>query len=425
MHLNPTEFLENAAQPLAIFFVTVATINLVASLVGLARRRWCWSVWLLASAGFGWLSWAAYQGAPRILLEMFRNAVDAAFTPVTFTLGCFAMLAILYWKRRFFVRPMVAFTVLNLSLLLLGLSLTDPDFAAIAMKPDNVPIVAMVFLLGFFVWVGGYQAVRNDDRRKEGLPCEEATCDGKTLAWPELVYIELICILLVTALLIVWSILLVAPLEEPANPVVTPNPSKAPWYFLGLQEMLVYSDPWNVGVVVPCLIIIGLMAIPYLDPNRNGNGYYTIDERPFAFKTFMFGMFGLWIMLILLGTFFRGPNWTFFGPYQFRDPHLLIPAHNIKLSEYFWNRLLDRETPTSLWLRELPGLIILGIYFLGIPLLGSFTFMRRMRRAMGWIRYAIMMFLLLAMFTLPLKMFLQWTMHISYLVSFPEFYLNF
>ena len=78
-----------------------------------------------------------------------------------------------------------------------------------------------------------------------------------------------------SSLLLVWSLLVDAPLEEPANPTRTPNPSKAPWYFLGLQEMLVFFDPWHAGVVLPSFIIIGLMVIPYIDINPKGNGYYT------------------------------------------------------------------------------------------------------------------------------------------------------
>ena len=80
----------------------------------------------------------------------------------------------------------------------------------------------------------------------------------------------------------VWSITLNAPLEEPANPNLTMNPSKAPWYFLGLQEMLVYFDPWIAGVVMPTLIIVGLMVIPYIDTNPLGSGYYTWKQRKFS-----------------------------------------------------------------------------------------------------------------------------------------------
>ena len=82
--------------------------------------------------------------------------------------------------------------------------------------------------------------------------------------WPYLVRKEFLAVIIITIILMVWSITLDAPLEEPSVPTMTPNPAKAPWYFLGLQEMLVYFDPWIAGVIFPTFIIMGLMAIPYI-----------------------------------------------------------------------------------------------------------------------------------------------------------------
>ena len=213
------------------------------------------------------------------------------------TLGAFALMAAGYFARRWLVRPGVAFSILNGTVLLFGLSLVDPDFAAVATKPDNVAIVGMVFLLGFFTWLGTAQAVENDRRLAAGNTPEEKEYAEKVLVWPDLVYIELIAMVILSVILIVWSVALRAPLEEPANPVVTPNPSKAPWYFLGLQEMLVFFDASIAGVILPALIILGLMAIPYLDTNKEGSGYYTINQRKFAYLTFQFGFLVLWFVL--------------------------------------------------------------------------------------------------------------------------------
>jgi len=124
---------------------------------------------------------------------------------------------------------------------------------------------------------------------------------------------------MVTVLLMVWSLTLSAPLEEPSNPNVTMNPAKAPWYFLGLQEMLVYFDPWMAGVVMPTLIIVGLMAIPYIDANPLGNGYYTYKQRKYAIWTFLIGFIGLWVAMITIGTFIRGPGWMWFWPTEVWD----------------------------------------------------------------------------------------------------------
>jgi len=142
-------------------------------------------------------------------------------------------------------------------LLFFVFGLTDANFVKIVTKPDNVPIVALIFLINFFVWFAMKQAWENDARIAAGKPPQEAEdSKEKVLVWPDLVYIEFIAIILCTVLLTVWSIVLQAPIEEAANPTVSPNPSKAPWYFLGLQEMLVYFDPWIAGVVFPTVMTI-------------------------------------------------------------------------------------------------------------------------------------------------------------------------
>src|SRR3569623_2161935 len=258
----------------------------------------------------------------------------------------------------------------------MGLSMTDPSFAAIVAMLENVAIVGVVYLLGFFTWLATYKAVQNDDRISQGLPPLEKVDDEKVLVWPALVYTALICMIALTALLLVWGIALQAPLEEPASSVKTPNPSKAPWYFLGLQEMLVYYDPWYAGVVLPSMIVAGLMAIPYIDFNKAGNGYYTIDQRKFAYVMFNFGFLVLWVTLIVMGTFLRGPNWNFFGPYETWDAHKVEALNNQDLSEIFWIQLAGFPTRPRApegsseqvkvgynLLKELPGILLVIGYF--------------------------------------------------------------
>ena len=111
--------------------------------------------------------------------------------------------------------------------------------------------------------------------------------------------------------------------------------------------MLVYYDPWLAGVVLPSLVIVGLMAIPYIDRNTKGAGYYTLKERPFAITIFLFGFIVLWVTLIIIGTFLRGPNWNFYGPYEFWDPHKLMPLTNVQLSEFVWARWLGGRASSS------------------------------------------------------------------------------
>ncbi len=441
MYGNGSQSIESLTTAAAGLYLTAGVVNVAAAVHVWrrgSRRRWA-VAWLVVAGGFATLAWLTFGGSPLVVMpEAVKRTLDAALGPATFSLACFAALLALYWGRRFFVRPAVAWAGLNGSLLFLGLSLTDAEFAAIVGKPDNVPIVAMVYLLGFFTWLAAAQAVENDRKAQQGSAPSEKQLGGKVFVWPDLVYTELICMVLVTVVLLVWSLALKAPLEQPANPVVTPNPSKAPWYFLGLQELLIYSDAWNVGIVVPCLIVLGLMAVPYLDVNPRGSGYYTIRQRRFAYLVFQFGFLQLWVLLILIGTFMRGPNWSFFGLYEVRDPHKLEVLQNVKLSECFWETIVGREQVPEVpadgrafvrlahiaW-REIAGLVLMGLYFVGLPPLLGRTALRGLRQQVGLGRYTLMVLLLLMMATLPLKMFLRWAFNLSYVVSIPEYLLNF
>ncbi len=437
MHHSAHEFLSIVAGPIGCLYAIAAGLNAIAAVRALREKSRMPALWALFALALGWAAVRSFDGQPPALPQWGKDSVNAWLGPVSFTLGSFLLLAILYARRQFFVRTAVAWTIFNLALSLFCLSLTDPSFATIVSKGDNVPIVAMVFLLGYFVWLGARRAVENDRRAAEGLPPVEKELSDPVLVWPDLVYIELICMVLVTAGLIAWSLLLQAPLEEPANPVVTPNPAKAPWYFLGLQEMLVFFDASIAGVTLPVLIILGLCAIPYLDVNPRGNGYYTIAERKFAYVVFQFGFLQLWVFLILIGTFLRGPGWAFFGPYEAHDPYKVDALSNISLSRCVCDVWLgigmpkvdpaagfSRRLATILW-RESVGLTVLAVYFLGLPVVLARTWLATYRSAMGRGRYWIMALLLLMMLLLPVKMLLRWTTGLSFIVSIPEYYLNF
>ena len=366
-----------------------------------------------------------------------RDFVNASTGPVVYSAGSTILFFVMYWGRRYFVNPTFAWSLLNVALLVMGMSMFDENFFAIVAKPDNVPIVALVFLLGFFTWLSAHRAVQNDERRKQGLPPLEKLDDEKILVWPDLVYTELICMIVVTAILIFWGIALEAPLEEAGSLVKTPNPSKAPWYFLGLQEMLVYYDPWMAGVVLPSLVVVGLAAIPYMDFNKAGSGYYTIDERKFAYLIFQFGFLVMWVTLIILGTFLRGPNWNFFGPYEFWDAHKVQALNNVNLSQYFWISGLGTSLPKAsansgfiidisyILLREAPGILLVLGYFVVLPPVMAITFLRKFYVRMGFIRFMLMTNLLLFMAALPIKMVLRWTVNMKYLIAIPEYFLNF
>jgi hypothetical protein len=352
-----------------------------------------------------------------------------------FALSIALFFAVIY-LREWLIKPTVAWVILNVMIVFMALSMTDYDFRQIVGKPDNVPIVSMLFIVAYFTWLYFKRAVDNDKRIAAGKPLFEQEDNDKLLTWPDLVYTEMICMVVLTAVLVAWGVALQAPLEEPASSVKTPNPSKAPWYFLGLQEMLVYYDPWMAGVVLPSIILVGLMALPYIDFNKKGNGYYTFTERKFAILTFMFGFLPLWIGLIILGTFLRGPNWNFFGIYEFWDVHKLEVLNNVNLSEYFWQDLLHQRMPVApsgssvltqagyILLRESVGLVLVLAYLFVLPPLMAFTLFRSFFMRMGFIRYMVLANLVLFMACLPIKMVLRWLFNLKYIVAIPEWFFN-
>jgi hypothetical protein len=336
-----------------------------------------------------------------------------------------AGLALVLIFRKVFTEPVVAWAILQATLLFSGWAITIASFKEIITKPDNVPIVILIFSVGFTTWLALRKAVINDERLERGEPPVEKLDDEKVLVWPDLVYTELIAMVVCTFALVVWAVVLKAPLEPPANPARIPNPSKAPWYFLGLQEMLVYYDPWLAGVVFPTMIIVGLISLPYIDFNQKGNGYFTFVQRKFAITTFLLGFVVLWVTLIVLGTFLRGPNWNFFGPFETWDPHKNLPLNNVNLSDYFWLTGLGQAVEGKNWLvRELPGILLVLGYLVLLPPLLAMTIMRSYFIRMGFIRFFVLVTLIQFMAALPIKMVLRWTINLKYIVFIPEAFFN-
>ncbi len=386
--------------------------------------------WALYSVLLGTVALAHFIGAnrpesfPIRLPDQIRDAVNLLGNPISYFAMSVGLFVLVIWLRKCLVRPAVAWVLLNITLVSMALAMTNWSFRQIVGKPDNVPIVSMIFIVAFFTWLYFKRAVDNDTRVEQGRPLFEQEDNEKILVWPDLVYTELICMVLVTVVLVVWGIVLQAPLEEAANAAKTPNPSKAPWYFLGLQEMLVYFDPWLAGVVFPSVMLVGLMAIPYIDFNKKGSGYYTFNDRKFAVITFMFGFIPLWVAMIILGTFMRGPNWNFFGIFEFWDVHKLQVLNNVNLSEIVWIGLLKQGLPSNILLREGPGFVLVIFYFAVLPGVLAASVFKTFFHRMGFIRYMVFSNLVLMMAALPIKMVLRWTLNLKYIVAIPEYFFN-
>ncbi|MCB9849380.1 MAG: cytochrome C [Phycisphaerales bacterium] len=299
----------------------------------------------------------------------------------------------------------------------------------IASAPDNVPILIMLALVGFYTCYAFKQAFANDRlaAELEADPVMQKTHHRKRFpfqkgwaervhVWPYLLKIEFLAAIIVTAILIVWSITLDAPLEEPANPSLTMNPSKAPWYFLGLQEMLVYFDPWIAGVVAPGIIVVGLMVIPYVDVNPLGNGYYTYKQRKFAIWTFLFGFLILWVLLVFIGTFIRGPGWQWFWPGTFWDHHRVVHETNRNLHEIFG---ISGQPAEGIF-----GAAVVGGYFaLGMAAFHVLfkKFANNAYRAMNIVQLLIVNSLFVMMMGMPVKIIARLAFRIKYVWVTPWF----
>lgn len=218
--------------------------------------------------------------------------------------------------------------------------------------------------------------------------------------FPYLVFIEFLSALLISIVLLAWSLLINAPLLSEANPGTTENPAKAPWYFVGLQELLVYFDPWIAGVAIPTLIIVALMAIPYLDTSKNAVGRYTWSERRLVTSHFLFG-FALWWALIAIGQFLRGPNWQIYWPWE------------------SWT--IQKSAEEQLW--SFPwwiGLPAVAVYF-GVGLVLPRRRWPWLYEGLGRSRYLTVMALALLLYGVPIKIFLRLLLGVKYVLVTPWF----
>jgi quinol-cytochrome oxidoreductase complex cytochrome b subunit len=149
--------------------------------------------------------------------------------------------------------------------------------------------------------------------RRPTASVEARDPEDEVFAWPHLLYREVLVALGVIIALHVASLVFMAPLEEMADPTRTPNPAKAPWYFLGLQELVHYSA-FVGGVLVPTLVVVALLALPYVDCHPRGVGRWFAPERRLA-NTVFTTLVAVATVLTVIGTFFRGPYWAWAWPW--------------------------------------------------------------------------------------------------------------
>lgn len=302
---------------------------------------------------------------------------------------------------------------------------------AIISQPDNIPIVALILLVPFYTWLWIRQAKATDRLidQLESNPEMAKTHHRKihpfkkgwardVHTWPYLLRVEFLAAIVLTIVLMVWSITLNAPLEEPSNPNHTMNPAKAPWYFVGLQEMLVYFDPWLAGVVLPTLIMVGLMVFPYIDTNPLGVGYYTLKQRTVALWSYCLG-FIMWLGLIFIGTFIRGPGWMWFWPGQSWDHTRVIYEVNRNLPDLF-----GIANPIG---KAIIGVIAIGLFFAAAgwaihKLVTRSPLNKKIYARTNLIQYLTFQFFAITILAgLPAKMLLRLVFRVKYVLVTPWF----
>jgi hypothetical protein len=138
----------------------------------------------------------------------------------------------------------------------------------------------------------------------------------------------------------------------------------------------------------------------------------------------MFGFIVLWVSLIIMGTFLRGPNWNFFGLFENWDVHKLETLSNVNLSEYFWVKWWGQALPENPIKREMPGFLLVMGYLFVLPPLLAFTVCKKLYAQIGFLRYNLVMSHLLIMIGMVIKMVLRWTINLKYLVFIPEAFFN-
>ncbi len=214
--------------------------------------------------------------------------------------------------------------------------------------------------------------------------------------------IEFIAGLIFTFIIMVWSLFMDAPLKELANPSDTPIDERAPWYFIGLQELLIYFDPWLAGVILPSILLVGLIVLPFIDPNKeSGIGRYTLRDRPVAVPAFCFG-FAMWFVLIIIGQFFRGPGRMFYWPWE------------------------DKSVLKDMPITELVNFHIAGgfaffILYYAIGIVIPQLIFKNFCKTLGVVRYYIFIVLFMTMLLIPIKIFLRYIFDVKYILSFQIF----
>ena len=197
-----------------------------------------------------------------------------------------------------------------------------------------------------------------------------------------------------------------------------------PTIVYGVQELLVYFDPWLARFVFPVVFTCGFALIPFLGASAHSDASQPTTSMAYGIVAFLFMVFleAVWLCLIWVGVWCRGPNWNFYWPHENWDPWRVEVLNTVNLSDYVWLRLLSVASPGDLsWLvRESPGLVLIAAYFL---LGAALTFRLRWKRPGFWRLLTATILFQLALLVL-IKIASHFLFNLKYFVSIPELPLN-
>lgn len=190
----------------------------------------------------------------------------------------------------------------------------------------------------------------------------------------------------------------------------------------GVQELLVYFDPWLALVVLPVVYTAGFALLPFLIKPPSGHaGSGLASSVAVTIVLLSFEM--LWLILIAIGVFLRGPDWNFYWPWEPRIPKV-VPMNNVNLSDIFWIRWTTPPYEEMSWAeRELPGLLLIGGYFLAGFVIAGLLYRKTPGATAYWRWLAFVLIVQLAALV-PMKVFLRWEFNMKYIIYVPELGLN-
>ncbi len=199
-----------------------------------------------------------------------------------------------------------------------------------------------------------------------------------------------------------------------------------PRIMIGVQELLVYFDPWLASYVLPVIYTVGFAFIPFLTEPSDTQPFPGLGKLVAVVVSLLLGVLEMvWLALVAVEIFLRGPNWNLFWPGEKWDANRVVLLNLVNLSDYFWLKWSSQAPQNDMaWtLREMPGLVFVGCYLFGGTLLAYWLFRKGRGLTPFWC-WLCLVLLFQSAAMVPIKVFLHWVFNLKYLIYLPEYHFN-